>query len=248
MNGWPVYRGTQWWLKFTLRADCPYIIQVSDSELRRARVRPNPPSDSTCTRIITNRDPPLPMSIPIINRTRVQSILNPLHPLTARLYPQTHTNMMLAFSPNNPCMFQVLWLTRRVAQEANWQRAESGWPFYERVLGRLGRIRLCSNGIHVGFPPFLPIHYSFLFVAWFRLFVGDLSNDVSDDVLSGAFNKYSSFQKARVIRDRLSQKVRLVATDVRKCNLRVTRLSMVSSRFLTQRTSWKLGRRWMVGP
>jgi hypothetical protein len=37
-----------------------------------------------------------------------------------------------------------------------------------------------------------------------------LSNDVSDDVLSGAFNKYSSFQKARVIRDRLSQKVRLV--------------------------------------
>lgn len=43
--------------------------------------------------------------------------------------------------------------------------------------------------------------------AWFRLFVGDLSNDVSDDVLAGAFNKYSSFQKARVIRDRLSQKV-----------------------------------------
>ena len=47
-----------------------------------------------------------------------------------------------------------------------------------------------------------------LFIAWFRLFVGDLSNDVSDDVLSNAFNKYTSFQKARVIRDRLSQKVR----------------------------------------
>lgn len=46
-----------------------------------------------------------------------------------------------------------------------------------------------------------------VFVAWFRLFVGDLSNDVSDDVLSNAFNKYSSFQKARVIRDRLSSKV-----------------------------------------
>ena len=43
--------------------------------------------------------------------------------------------------------------------------------------------------------------------AWFRLFVGDLSNDVSDDVLANAFNKYTSFQKARVIRDRLSQKV-----------------------------------------
>jgi RNA recognition motif-containing protein len=46
-----------------------------------------------------------------------------------------------------------------------------------------------------------------LLAAWFRLFVGDLSNDVSDDVLSNAFNKYTSFQKARVIRDRLSAKV-----------------------------------------
>ena len=44
-------------------------------------------------------------------------------------------------------------------------------------------------------------------LAWFRLFVGDLSNDVSDDVLANAFNKYTSFQKARVIRDRLSGKV-----------------------------------------
>jgi RNA recognition motif-containing protein len=44
--------------------------------------------------------------------------------------------------------------------------------------------------------------------AWFRLFVGDLSNDVSDDVLSNAFNKYPSFQKARVIRDRLSGKAK----------------------------------------
>lgn len=47
-----------------------------------------------------------------------------------------------------------------------------------------------------------------LLAAWFRLFVGDLSNDVSDDVLANAFNKYISFQKARVIRDRLSGKVR----------------------------------------
>ncbi|THH19872.1 hypothetical protein EW146_g1390 [Bondarzewia mesenterica] len=44
--------------------------------------------------------------------------------------------------------------------------------------------------------------------SWFRLFVGDLSNDVSDDVLANAFNKYPSFQKARVIRDRLSQKAK----------------------------------------
>jgi hypothetical protein len=45
-------------------------------------------------------------------------------------------------------------------------------------------------------------------LAWFRLFVGDLSNDVSDDVLANAFNQYTSFTKARVIRDRLSGKVR----------------------------------------
>ena len=52
------------------------------------------------------------------------------------------------------------------------------------------------------------------YAAWFRLFVGDLSNDVSDDVLSNAFNKYASFQKAKVIRDRLSGKVcRTVRVD-----------------------------------
>ncbi|KAF8605513.1 RNA-binding domain-containing protein [Ceratobasidium sp. AG-I] len=44
--------------------------------------------------------------------------------------------------------------------------------------------------------------------SWSRLFVGDLSNDVSDDVLANAFNKYTSFQKAKVIRDRLSQKAK----------------------------------------
>jgi len=44
--------------------------------------------------------------------------------------------------------------------------------------------------------------------SWFRLFVGDLSNDVSDDVLSNAFNRYTSFMKARVIRDRLSGKAK----------------------------------------
>lgn len=44
--------------------------------------------------------------------------------------------------------------------------------------------------------------------SWFRLFVGDLSNDVSDDVLTNAFNKYKSFTKARVIRDKLSQKAK----------------------------------------
>ncbi|PVG00466.1 RNA-binding domain-containing protein [Serendipita vermifera] len=43
---------------------------------------------------------------------------------------------------------------------------------------------------------------------WFRLFVGDVSNDVSDQVLSEAFNKYPSFTKAKVIRDKLSSKAK----------------------------------------
>ncbi|KAK2198007.1 bifunctional RNA recognition motif domain/RBM42 [Babesia duncani] len=35
----------------------------------------------------------------------------------------------------------------------------------------------------------------------FRIFCGDLGNEVTDEVLANAFRKYPSFQKARVIRD-----------------------------------------------
>ena len=50
----------------------------------------------------------------------------------------------------------------------------------------------------------------FSFVVWFlcvvtddfRLFVGDLGNDCTDEMLTEAFQKYESFQKARVIKDR----------------------------------------------
>lgn len=48
---------------------------------------------------------------------------------------------------------------------------------------------------------------TFRFAAWFRLFVGDVSNDVTDEVLANAFSKYPTFTKARVIRDKLSSKV-----------------------------------------
>lgn len=44
-------------------------------------------------------------------------------------------------------------------------------------------------------------------VAWFRLFVGDLSNDVNDNTLNNAFAKYPSYCKCKVVRDRLSMKV-----------------------------------------
>ena len=40
----------------------------------------------------------------------------------------------------------------------------------------------------------------------FRIFVGDLGNEANDDSLSAAFQRYPSFQMARVIRDRQSKK------------------------------------------
>ena len=40
----------------------------------------------------------------------------------------------------------------------------------------------------------------------FRIFVGDMGNEVNDDILTKAFTKYASFQKARIVRDKHSNK------------------------------------------
>lgn len=40
----------------------------------------------------------------------------------------------------------------------------------------------------------------------FRLFAGDLGNDVTDEVLTRTFSRFPSFQKARVVRDKRSNK------------------------------------------
>jgi len=42
----------------------------------------------------------------------------------------------------------------------------------------------------------------------FRLFIGNLGNDVSDEGLASAFGGYSSFVKAKVIRDKITTKSR----------------------------------------
>ena len=42
----------------------------------------------------------------------------------------------------------------------------------------------------------------------FRLFCGDLGNDVTDEVLARTFGRYPSFQKAKVIRDKKSNKTK----------------------------------------
>merc|ERR1719150_2799876 len=42
----------------------------------------------------------------------------------------------------------------------------------------------------------------------YRLFCGDLGNEVTDDLLANAFRKFSSFQKAKVIRDKRTGKTK----------------------------------------
>ncbi|KAF9577507.1 hypothetical protein BGW38_007235 [Lunasporangiospora selenospora] len=42
----------------------------------------------------------------------------------------------------------------------------------------------------------------------FRLFAGDLGNEVTDEILAKPFSKYPSFQMARVIRDKRTQKTK----------------------------------------
>lgn len=40
----------------------------------------------------------------------------------------------------------------------------------------------------------------------YRIFCGNLGNEVNDDVLANAFKKYQSFVKARVVRDKKTLK------------------------------------------
>ncbi|XP_023324904.1 RNA-binding protein 42 [Eurytemora carolleeae] len=42
----------------------------------------------------------------------------------------------------------------------------------------------------------------------YRLFCGDLGNDVTDEVLMRTFSKYTSFQQAKVVRDKRSNKTK----------------------------------------
>ena len=42
----------------------------------------------------------------------------------------------------------------------------------------------------------------------FRVFVGDIGNEVTDEHLTRAFSKYPSFRKAKVVRDKKSNKTK----------------------------------------
>lgn len=41
-----------------------------------------------------------------------------------------------------------------------------------------------------------------------RIFVGDLGNEVNDDVLQKSFQKFTSFQKGKVVRDKRTNKTK----------------------------------------
>lgn len=53
------------------------------------------------------------------------------------------------------------------------------------------------------YPSFLPS-----FLDDFRIFCGDLGNEVNDDILARAFSRYPSFLKAKVIRDKRTGKTK----------------------------------------
>ncbi|XP_018007260.1 RNA-binding protein 42 [Hyalella azteca] len=48
--------------------------------------------------------------------------------------------------------------------------------------------------------------HSYLFSDDYRMFAGDLGNDVTDELLTRTFNGYPSFVKARVVRDKFTNK------------------------------------------
>ncbi len=47
-----------------------------------------------------------------------------------------------------------------------------------------------------------------MYIDDFRIFVGDLGNDVNDDTLARSFSKYQTFLKAKVIRDKYTKKTK----------------------------------------
>ena len=47
-----------------------------------------------------------------------------------------------------------------------------------------------------------------LYIGGYRIFCGDLGNDVNDDTLTKIFARYSSFQKVKVIRDKWTKKTK----------------------------------------
>lgn len=103
-----------------------------------------------------------------------------------------------------------------IVQRGGTSRAEGGTGAKRTTVVRKGGGRTWEDKTLLEWDPsvyslfYFLIHFTDSFSEeWFRLFVGDVSNDVSDDLLASAFDKYPSFTKAKIVRDKLSQKVRI---------------------------------------
>lgn len=78
-----------------------------------------------------------------------------------------------------------------------------------RLINRKDMKSACSHNFHLLF---------WLIIMWwchdffssddFRLFCGDLGNEVTDDQLTRAFSKYPSFLRAKVVRDKKTNKTK----------------------------------------
>lgn len=56
----------------------------------------------------------------------------------------------------------------------------------------------------------IKLHFNIIHILLddFRIFCGDLGNDVTDEMLVRVFGKYPSFQKAKVVRDKRTNKTK----------------------------------------
>ncbi|VDN14587.1 unnamed protein product [Dibothriocephalus latus] len=121
------------------------------------------------------------------------SVPPPSTPMPAVRHTQTTTE--------EPYSFQKK-VYRRVAAGMVWED-----PTLADWDPRYATLRLAEQP--VVFDP-LPIRHNVLKTNLddFRLFCGDLGNEVSDDTLTRAFSRYPSFQKAKVVVDKRSGKSR----------------------------------------
>lgn len=86
---------------------------------------------------------------------------------------------------------QVIEKTKKLAQQA-----QKGGKKQKKIIRMAGGQMWEDNSLH----------------NWdtndFRIFCGDLGNDVTDEVLNRTFGKYPSFQQAKVVRDKRSNKTK----------------------------------------
>lgn len=165
--------------------------------------------------------------------------------LTLRLQAAINKPCMILIFCSSPPYIHLKELQRRPNMHLRSKAREK--LSSERGMARCGKTRHWLNGTLVSqfFRCRITESKADWVSEWFRLFVGDVSNDVNERTLDEAFAKYPSYCKCKVVRDRLSLKVRVVGGRCIHKLIRI-RQSTLSSLSKTQKTSSRLGKRWMV--